>query len=140
MSDHDTPPRLVKQLVGVYNADGGLKGEVRSFLGATLGGAHCALCDITHSPVRRRRAWDAYVAALPIPLRLVHRNERTPAEHLVSDGHEPCVLAEFADGHCEILISATHLAQVASVDQFAMAVTDNSRSQNLVMEHTTTYG
>ena len=36
---------------------------------------HCSLCDITHSPWRRKPAWDAMAAGLSVPIRLVHRNE-----------------------------------------------------------------
>lgn len=43
------------ELVGVYDADGGLLGEAAYVVGRLCGTRHCALCDITHSAVRRRR-------------------------------------------------------------------------------------
>lgn len=45
----------IVRYTGIYNADGGLVGEVRYVVGHLLGTAECALCDITHSPVRRKR-------------------------------------------------------------------------------------
>jgi hypothetical protein len=33
-------------LIGVYAADGTVTGELAYFVGARLGRAHCALCDI----------------------------------------------------------------------------------------------
>jgi hypothetical protein len=45
----DEQPRTIHRLVGVYNADGTLLGEVRYFVAARLGRAHCPLCDITRS-------------------------------------------------------------------------------------------
>ncbi|MGA1089849.1 MAG: hypothetical protein ACO3X2_10375, partial [Candidatus Nanopelagicales bacterium] len=65
----------IRRLVGVYDADGDLRGEI-AYLAGKFGGRHCALCDITHSPVRRRREWDDYVSTLPVPFDLVHRNKR----------------------------------------------------------------
>jgi hypothetical protein len=65
------------ELVGVYDADGGVVGEARYVIGHLLGRTECALCDITHSPVRRKPAWDAMTKALGIPFALVHRNEQS---------------------------------------------------------------
>ena len=66
---------MVDRIVGVYNANGGLVGEVRYIVGHLLGTTSCALCDITHSPIRRKREWDDLVAELGIPVDLL-----TPAD------------------------------------------------------------
>ena len=63
------------ELVGVYDADGGLLGEAAYVWGKLRGARHCSLCDITHSPWRRKPAWDELAADLPVPMRLLHRNE-----------------------------------------------------------------
>ncbi len=88
----------VHRLVGVYDADGSLSGEIRYVLGKVTGRAHCALCDITHGMIRRRPAYDEAVSTLPVPLDLVHLDERSPAEEAVSDGRTPCVLADTDEG------------------------------------------
>jgi hypothetical protein len=87
------PGSVVTHLTGVYHADGGLLGEVRYAVGRLAGRTHCGLCDVTHSGVRRKAAWDAAVAALGIQVRLVHLNERTEAVRAASQGRTPCVLA-----------------------------------------------
>ena len=89
----------VVRYVGVYDADGGLAGELRYVVGHLLGTAECALCDITHSPLGRKRSWDAVVATLPAPFELRHRNELTDVEQqgLARMGL-PVVAAEIADG------------------------------------------
>ena len=89
----------MNNLTMVYDADGGLAGELRYVVGHLLGRAECSLCDITHGPVRRKAAFDDLVARLEADgtvVRVVHRNEQTDAESLASAGHLPCVLA--ADG------------------------------------------
>jgi hypothetical protein len=85
--------------LGVYDADGGIAGELRYVVGHLLGTAECALCDITHSPVRRKRTWDAMVAELDAPFDLRHRNELTEAETLaLTPMGLPVVTAQLADG------------------------------------------
>lgn len=65
----------ITELVGVYDADGGLLGEAAYIWGRLRGSRHCSLCDITHSPWRRKPAWDAMTSRLPVPIRLLHLNE-----------------------------------------------------------------
>jgi hypothetical protein len=52
-----------------------------------------AHCDITHGLLQRRRAFDAYVATLPVAFELVHLDERNDDVAAVSDGGTPCVVA-----------------------------------------------
>lgn len=83
-------------LAMVYDADGGLVGEVRYVVGHLLGRAECALCDITHGGVRRKQAFDELVAELEAAghrIEVHHRNEQTEAQAGASAGHLPCILA-----------------------------------------------
>ena len=107
--------------LGVYDADGGLAGELRYVVGHLLGTAECALCDITHSPVRRKRTWDAMVAELDAPFDLRHRNELTEVETLaIAPMGLPVVAAELADGAWVELLGRDALdACVGDVDTFA---------------------
>jgi hypothetical protein len=111
----------VIRLIGVYDADGGLRGEI-AYLAGKLGGHHCSLCDITHSPVRRRREWDAYVSTLPVPFEVVHRNERSAPVEQATHGREACVIAECGDGSLVFLLGNEDLAQAADVAGLAQAV------------------
>ena len=111
----------VRRLIGVYDADGGLRGEI-AYLAGKLAGRHCTLCDITHSPVRRRREWDSYTSSLPVPFDVVHRNERSMALQRVTEGREACVVAECGDGSLVFLLSNEALAQAADVAGLAQAV------------------
>lgn len=97
-------------LIGVYHADGGPIGEAKYVLGKLLGIAHCALCDITHSPVRRKPAWDEMVDRRGLPFALVHLNEMAPdvAEQVAASG-SPVVLVRRADGSLSTLLSPDQL-------------------------------
>lgn len=122
----------VARLVGVYDADGGLRGELAYIVGK-VAGRHCELCDITHSPVRRRRAWDEYVATLPVPFDVVHRNERTPAIAAATAGHEPCVAAELSDGSVEVVLDRHDLRRAGDVAGLARALSTALAERHLLL-------
>ncbi len=113
----------VQRLVGIYDADGGLRGEL-AYLAGKLAGRHCSLCDITHSPVRRRREWDSYVASLPVPFEVLHRNERSARLTEATDGREACVVAECDDGSIAFLLDNDQLRSARDVTGLSRALTD----------------
>jgi hypothetical protein len=120
----DTGDSLVVSYTGIYNADGGLVGEARYVIGHLFGTAECALCDITHSPVRRKREWDRMVQRLGIPVRLLHRNELDASlTGVVQSLTLPVVLAHRADGTVEVALTAERLSALdGSVDAFESAL------------------
>ncbi len=106
----------------MYDADGGLVGEARYVIGHLLGRTECALCDITHSPVRRKPAWDRMVAGLGVPFRLRHRNELAddrPAAAAVRAAGLPLVVARLADGRVLPVLARDDLAGLhGSIEAF----------------------
>ena len=111
-------PASIREIVGVYHADGGVMGELRYVLGKARGTAHCALCDITHSTVRRKAAWDDACRTFPHPIRLVHLNERSPEEVAACTLGTPTVLVSFADGTYRALMGPDDLELDGSVSGF----------------------
>ena len=106
----------VKELIGVYNVDGGFKGELAYLAGRFKQSIHCELCDITHSPVRRKKDWDRFVADLPVPFTLLHRNELDDVDPRVAHlAHKapPCVIA-VTEGAPVIVLKPTDLAKAKS--------------------------
>lgn len=114
----------VVEVLGVYDADGGVLGELAYVVGHALGRAECALCDVTHGGVRRRPAWDAMVASLPVPVRLVHRNELSETERqAVHESGLSVVLGVRADGTHTVLVPRHRLAVAhGSVDDVGHAL------------------
>ncbi|MEN9621305.1 MAG: hypothetical protein RL499_1498 [Actinomycetota bacterium] len=113
---------MVDRILGVYNADGGLVGELRYIVGHLFGTTSCALCDITHSPVRRKREWDALVAELGVRVDLRHLNELDEREAAAVGDRAPIVLVE-RDGMLSPLLDADQLdALDGSVSAFGVAV------------------
>jgi len=112
----------VTEIVGVYHADGGIRGELAYVVGKLLGRAHCSLCDITHSSVRRKAEWDAYVATLGVPVRLLHLNELTPDLAAAVAGSSPVVLGRADDGWERLLDPDELEGMDGSVSVFARAL------------------
>lgn len=113
----------VSEIVGVYDADGGLLGEAAYVWGKVRGTRHCGLCDITHSTVRRKREWDRMAATLPVPVRLLHLNELDDdLAAAVAATRAPVVLARDGGAWRE-LVGAQELDEMdGSVDAFDVCV------------------
>ena len=115
----------VTELVGVYDADGSVLGELAYVWGKVRGTRHCGLCDISHGHVRRKPAWDAMVARIPVPLRALHLDELDEdLRAAVALGGAPVLLAR-DDDRWRVLLDAAGLdALEGSVDAFEAAVRD----------------
>ncbi len=113
------------ELIGVYDADGGPVGEASYVVGKFLGRRHCSLCDITHSPFRRKPEWDRMLATTGLSVGLVHRNE-VPAElqEIVAEVGTPVVLRRTSESDVTVLLSPVELDSLGgSVSAFEDAVT-----------------
>lgn len=103
------PSRATTRLIGVYDADGSLAGELSYWFGARFGVRHCALCDITHGLVRTKPEWRRTLDQLPVDFTAVHLDEREPVVAEASRGEEPCVVAIREDGSAEVVIDRNEL-------------------------------
>jgi hypothetical protein len=117
-------PTRVRRLVGVYDADHTVRGEMTYWIGARLGRAHCALCDITHGMLRRRSEWNAYVAGLDVPFETFHRDDQPDEVRAATGDRVPVVVAETSVGHVVLLDPATLDACAGSIDRLRVAVDD----------------
>lgn len=90
---------VVRGLIGVYNGDGGIRGELAYMLGKLRGTTECALCDITHRGIRSNPEWKDVVCELAVPFDLVHRNERTAEVAQLTGDDTPAVVAATGDGY-----------------------------------------
>lgn len=79
-------------MVGIYNADGGLSGELRYAVDKVLGRSDCGLCDLTHGwNAFGKRSWRDACRANPVPIELIHRDAATEPQ-LAASGSLPAVL------------------------------------------------
>jgi len=125
--------RRVTRLVGVSRANGGPLGEIVYSLGRLLGRAHCSLCDVTHSPRRRKAVWDQMTASLGVPFDLVHLNHLSADLRALvpSRAAAPVVLAEVG-GRLEVLLTPQDIEPCAgSVVTFEQTLVRTLRRRHL---------
>jgi hypothetical protein len=99
----------VRRLVGVYDADHTLRGELAYWVGARLGRRHCALCDITHGLFSTKREWTQCRGSLPYPFDTFHRDDQPHAVRVALGGRYPAVVAELVDGSITPLLGPDEL-------------------------------
>ncbi len=102
-----------RKIIGIYKANGGTVGEIAYVLGHLVGARECNLCDITHSPIKKKSEFKNFekqlFAEFGIQFRLIHMNERTDKELAASEGREPCVLLEHEDGSLSMFLDYVEL-------------------------------
>jgi hypothetical protein len=123
MSHVSADATAICRLIGVYNAEGTLRGELAYWVGARLGRAHCALCDITHGLARERSDWKQLRDAMSVPFDTFHRNDQPDEAREVSDGLAPVVVAETAGGGLLVLLGPEELEACAgSTERLTSAI------------------
>ena len=132
MSSPDAAPigRIVR-LIGVYDADSTLRGELAYWVGARLGRRHCSLCDITHGSVRQRPEWTACQADLPVPFETYHRNDQPDPIRSAAAGQAPVVVAETDAGHVMLLGPADLETCDRSIDLLVEAIEQSAERLGL---------
>lgn len=105
-----SPAGFPASLTFVYDADGTFRGEVTYIVGHLLGRLSCSMCDISHGPLGRKRAWVAWADTLAthqINVVTTHRDELDPEVAAVIQGFFPAVVATDHDGsHCVVMTKA----------------------------------
>lgn len=125
------PRSRIRRLVGVYNANGTLGGELAYWVGARLGRAHCALCDITHGIVRERHDWQACRAALPVTFDTYHRDDQPDDIRSLVGDELPVVVAD-TDDRLILLLGPDDLhACAGSPERLVEALTDAAERDHL---------
>ena len=110
------------RLIGVYDADSTLRGELSYWIRARFGRAHCSLCDITHGLVRQRPGWTACRSALPVPFDTYHRDDQPDSVRAAIGNRAPAVVAETVGGTV-LLLDPTQLTECrGSIEELLEAI------------------
>tara|TARA_B110000879_G_scaffold67206_1_gene94136 strand:- start:43 stop:417 length:375 start_codon:yes stop_codon:yes gene_type:complete len=99
---------VVDKLVGIYNANGSFTGEIAFLFGKFTGRTECALCDITHGPLKKKSAFFRAQQTLGIPFEILHLDELDATVCSFKES-APCVVA-IRGSECSILLSKAELA------------------------------
>ena len=121
-----TVPGITK-LIGIYDADGGIFGEMKYFASKVFTNKHCSLCDITHG--KSRNEWEKCEKQLPLSIDFVHLNERNEAMKKYTDEATPCVIGKTAAGYITI-ISKKELKECnGNVKKFELLINQKLKNQ-----------
>ena len=117
----------MNKLIGVYDADATLWGEMSYWIGARFGVRHCSLCDITHSLFREKSQWRECQSKLENDLRVefetFHRNDQPDDVRACIDGNYPAVVMRGDDGKVSMFMSASEIdACGVSPEQFVAEI------------------
>jgi hypothetical protein len=102
-------PGAVNRVILVYNGDSGLAAMLLDALKKAAGREDCALCEITYSPVGKRREWAACARRLGVAVEELHR-DRLPAAWGISRSELPCVLGRVGDDRPFVLLTRADIA------------------------------
>ena len=117
----------MNKLIGVYDADATLWGEMSYWIGARFGVRHCGLCDITHSLFREKSQWRECQSKLEHDLHIefetFHRNDQPDDVRECIDGDYPAVVMRGDDGKVSMFMSAREIeACGVSPEQFVAEI------------------
>ncbi len=91
----------ITKLIGIYDADGGIFGEIKYFASKIFSNNHCSLCDITHG--KSKKEWQICEKQLPITIDFIHLNDRNKTISKYTNGATPCVIGKTATGYVTII-------------------------------------
>jgi hypothetical protein len=95
------------RIILVYNGDRGLGALLLDVVKKAVGREDCPLCEITYSPVGKRRAWAACEARLGIPVEERHRND-LPAAWGITE--LPCILGRNGEDPPFVILTRAEIA------------------------------
>jgi hypothetical protein len=111
--------KKTNELVGVYDADSTLLGEISYWIGARVGVTHCSLCELTHGLFTVKSEWKDCSQNLAVPFITFHRNDAPEDVLKVINGDFPAVLSRSGD-QLEVILTKVQLENFdGSTQQFA---------------------
>ena len=102
-------------IILVYNADSGLAAMLLDAVKKAVGREDCSLCEITYSPLGKRREWAACASRLGVPVEELHRDQ-LPAAWGIGRAELPCILGRTGEEHPIILLTRAEIAACDGVE------------------------
>ncbi len=88
----------ITELIGVYDADSTLLGEISYWVGARFGITHCSLCELTHGLFTKKSEWKQCAESFTVPFHLFHRDDAPNDVLNALAGEFPAVLQRTTEG------------------------------------------
>jgi hypothetical protein len=119
----------MEKVVGIYNADGSVTGELAYAVAKLKGRGSCELCNVTHgwNPLGKR-SWKAAVEQSQLNLTFIHRDEALP-EQLEAAGRLPAVVMSSGD-EWRVIMTSSEFADFNSDPGGLIAETERRAAAN----------
>lgn len=114
----------IVRLIGVYDANGTLRGEIAYWIGARLGRRHCSLCEVTHGLFTVKEEWKRCRDGLPVAFDTFHRDDQPEVVRAATGDRAPVVLAE-TDGGLIVLLDGMQIEAAGGDPQRLMQEIDD---------------
>ena len=114
----------IDRLIGVYDANGTLRGEIAYWIGARLGRRHCSLCEVTHGLFTEKGEWKRCRDGLPVAFDTFHRDDQPDMVRAATGDRAPVVLAE-TDGGLVVLLDGAQIEAAGGAPQRLMEAIEN---------------
>ena len=114
----------IDRLIGVYDANGTLRGEIAYWIGARLGRRHCSLCEVTHGLFTVKGEWKRCRDGLPVAFDTFHRDDQPDMVRAATGDRAPVVLAE-TDGGLVVLLDGAQIEAAGGAPQRLMEAIEN---------------
>lgn len=125
--------RPVSRIILVYNADSGLTALLMDVIKKAAGREDCELCEITYSPVGKRREWAACERRLGVAVEEMHRDQ-LPASWGIGRAELPLVLGRVGDERPFVILSRAEIAACRrSVQQLESRIRERLASDDRPM-------
>ena len=112
------------EVIGVYNANSTILGEVSYWIGARFGVAHCSLCDITHGLFAERKDWKSCRDRSEFNFSTFHRNDQPEAVRAAANDVTPVVVA-FVNDKYQVLLGPQQIDECeGSPERLVAAITE----------------
>ena len=99
------------KVIGIYNAEGTLRGELLYLFNKLRGQGRCTLCEITHGwqPLGKK-IWRSSLAKTALKIEMLHSDELSHEQRLATD-QLPAFLVEQPEGQWRVLMSTAQIGQ-----------------------------
>ncbi len=106
------------EILGIYDGEAGILGEIKYGAQKILGIKECSLCNITHKGVSKKKSWLAFQKKFGLDVKLVYLNQQDKDLKEFTNQKVPCIVGKQNNGYV-MLIDSVELEKLqGNVEDF----------------------
>ena len=112
------------EVIAIYNADAGLRGELKYLTRKAVKNETCDLCDLTHgwNPFGKRK-WKKAIEKESLSISLIHRNQASDLHKKVA-GSLPAIICN-TSGKWECILNSSELKRLKNNPEEIIEIINN---------------